>query len=177
MGGKHLPARRLLMPSPLPARGEVRQAFHQELHPAQQRALISWLAFTTTFATVRAITYSIKDGKGPLHNLTPGGLHLHHYLWGILTLTGVGGVALHGQDRMRRHPTVATAYGVGLALIVDEFALLLDLKDVYWDRQGRVSVDVAVSLISAGGSVFAARPILRRLRRNRKGLPPVPNDV
>jgi len=48
-------------------------------------------------------------------------------LWGITMLAGVGGVAVHGEDRTRRHPTVALTYGAGLALIVDEFALLLDL--------------------------------------------------
>jgi hypothetical protein len=154
------------MPSILPAPSEVTQAFHQELHPGQQTALISWLAFTATFSGVRVLTISIKDGKGPFHNVTPRGLHLHHYLWGILIVSSVG--ALRGEDRFRRHPAAATAYGFGLALIVDEFALLLDLKDVYWERQGRVSVDVAVSLIAATGSLLAGGPVLRRLRRNRK---------
>jgi hypothetical protein len=156
------------MPSIVPAPREVSQAFHQELHPGQQTALISWLAFTATFSAVRILTISIKDGKGPFHNVSPGGLHLHHYLWGILTVSTVGGLALRGEDRFRRHPAVATAYGIGLALIVDEFALLLDLKDVYWERQGRVSVDVAVGLISATGSLLAGGPVLRRLRHNRK---------
>jgi hypothetical protein len=55
----------------------------------------------------------------------------------------------------------------GLALVVDEFALLLDLKDVYWARQGRISVDVGVGGIALAGSYFAALPVLRRLRRER----------
>ena len=58
-------------------------------------------------------------------------------------------------------------YGTGMALIVDEFALLLDLKDVYWERQGRVSVDLGVGLVAAGGTTFSAIPLLRRLNRNR----------
>jgi hypothetical protein len=62
---------------------------------------------------------------------------------------------------------VATAYGAGLALIVDEFALLLDLRDVYWTKQGRVSVDLAIGLIATTGSVLVGLPVLRRLRRNR----------
>jgi hypothetical protein len=152
----------------VPTPSEVNQAFHEELHPGKQSALISWMAFTGTFVAVRAITYSIKDGKGPLGNITVGGRHLHHYLWGILTVTVVGGIALRGEDRFRRHPLVATAYGAGLALIVDEFALLLDLEDVYWARQGRASVDLAVGLISTTGSVLVGLPVLRRLRRNRQ---------
>jgi hypothetical protein len=143
-------------------------AFHEELHPAEQSALISWLAFTSTFGVVRAITYSIKEGRGPLHDLSAGGVHLHHYIWGILTLGLVGGVAIRGDDRVRRHPLVATAYGAGLALIVDEFALLLDLRDVYWAKQGRISVDVAIGLISSAGSVLAGRPVVRRLQRDRQ---------
>jgi hypothetical protein len=157
------------MASSVPRPGEIKQAFYEELHPAQQSALISWLTFTGTFALVRAITYSIKDGKGPLHNLSAGGLHLHHYLWGILTVSLVGGVALRGEDRLRRHPLVAGAYGAGMALIVDEFALLLDLRDVYWAREGRSSVDLAVGLISSSGSLLLGRPVLSRLHRNRQG--------
>ncbi len=157
--------------SPIPAPGEVKQAFHEELHPRQQSALISWLAFTVTFATARIITHKIRGGggKGRLHNLSVGNIHLHHYMWGILTVSTVGGVAIRGDDRVRRHPIVATAYGAGLALIVDEFALLLDLEDVYWAKQGRQSVDLAVGLISTTGSVLVGMPILRRLRRNRQG--------
>ena len=79
----------------------------------------------------------------------------------------VGAVAVRGEDETRRHPALALTYGAGLALIVDEFALLLDLQDVYWAKQGRVSVDLGVGLVAAGGSAFTARPILRRLARDR----------
>ena len=89
-------------------------------------------------------------------------------MWGILTVSTVGGVALRGEDRLRRHPLVATAYGAGLALIVDEFALLLDLQDVYWAKQGRQSVDLAIGLISTTGTVLVGMPAVRRLRREGK---------
>ena len=58
---------------------------------------------------------------------------------------------------------VALCYGTGSALIVDEFALLLDLEDVCWARQGRVSVDLGVGLAAAGGTAFASKPLLLRL--------------
>ena len=80
-----------------------------------------------------------------------GGAHLHHYMWGIGLVSGVGGVAVHGEDSRCRHPVMAISYGVGLALIVDEFALLLDLKDVYWAKQGRISVDLGVGARSRPG--------------------------
>jgi hypothetical protein len=155
------------VPPLVPAPGAIKKAFHEELHPGQQSALVSWIAFTATFGVVRTITYSIKDGLGPLHDVSVGGLHLHHYMWGILTVSGVGAIAIRGEDRLRRHPFVASAYGVGLALIVDEFALLLNLRDVYWAKQGRASVDLGIGLISVTGSVIAGRRVLQRLHRNR----------
>ncbi len=144
---------------------DVRHAFHEELDPSQRSALLSWLAFTTTFGAVRGITYAIKDGKGPFRNLSVGGAHLHHYMWGIGLIAGVGGIAVHGEDKQRRHPVVALTYGVGLALIVDVVALLLDLKDVYWAKQGRISVDLGIGGSSLAGTYFAALPLLRALRR------------
>jgi len=147
----------------------IRRAFREELGPGQRSALISWLAFTGTFAGLRAVTYSIRDGKGPFRNISVGGEHLHHYMWGIALLSGVGAVAVRGDEEHRRHPGVAVTYGSGLALIVDEFALLLDLKDVYWAKQGRISIDLGVGGIALAGSYFAALPVLRRLRRELRG--------
>src|SRR5271156_6489698 len=154
---------------------DARRAFREDLDPTQRSALLSWLAFSATFGAVRGITYSIKEGKGPFRNLSVGGAHLHHYMWGIGLGTGVGGVAVHGDEPRRNHPAVAFSYGAGLALIVDEFALLLDLKDVYWAKQGRISVDLAVGGSSLAGSYFAALPVIRkvgvhRLRLRRNGL-------
>jgi len=155
---------------------DVRSVFREDLEPGQRSALLSWLAFTATFGAVRGITYSIKQGEGPFRNLSVGGEHLHHYMWGIGLVSGVGGVAVHGEDRQRRHPLTALTYGAGLALIVDEFALLLDLKDVYWAKQGRVSVDLGIGVSSLAGTYFAALPLLRALRRRRKKPPADPVD-
>jgi len=110
-------------------------------------------------------------------NISVGGEHLHHYIWGIGLLSGVGAVAVRGEERHRRYPAVAVGYGAELGLIVDEFALLLDLRDVYWARQGRISIDIGVGGIAAAGSYFAALPVLRRLQREQKqkaGTPEAP---
>jgi len=153
--------------SPLQAK-DVRRAYYEQLDAGQRAVLLSWLAFTTTFGGVRGITYSIKDGKGPFRNLSVGGAHLHHYMWGIGLVSSVGGIAVHGDNERRRHPVVAVAYGAGLALIVDEFALLVDLKDVYWAKQGRISVDLGIGTSSLAGTYFAALPLIRALRRRLK---------
>ena len=69
----------------------------------------------------------------------------------------------------RRHPATALVYDVGLALIVDEFALLLDLKDIYWAKEGRVSVDVGIGGSSLVGSYFAGLPVIREVLRKQRG--------
>src|SRR5712691_7738453 len=150
-----------------PPKEKLIRVLREDLDPCQRSTLASWLAFTTTFGAVRGITYSIRAGRGPFKNVSAGGEHLHHYLWGIGMLAGVGAVAVRGTDRLRSHPAVAVSYGSGLALIVDEFALLLDLQDVYWAQQGRISVDLGVGGIAMTGSYFAALPALRALRRDR----------
>jgi len=146
---------------------QLGRALRDDLDQGQRAALASWLSFTATFAVVRGITYSIRAGRGPFRNVSAGGEHLHHYLWGIGLLAGVGAVAVHGEERYRSHPAVAMSYGSGLALIVDEFALLLDLRDVYWAKQGRISVDVGIGGIAATGSYFALLPAVRATRRRR----------
>jgi hypothetical protein len=90
--------------------------------------------------------------------MSVGGRHFHHYNIGIALLGLVGGIALRGRDRHRRHPVTSAAYGSGAALILDEAALLIDLQDVYWARDGRKSVDAAIGVIAAGGVYLAAAP-------------------
>jgi hypothetical protein len=140
-----------------------------KLSRRQHTALVSWAAFTTTFVAVRGITYAIKDDIGPFHNVTLRGEHIHHYMWGIGLVALVGGIALQDQDEHDPHIVLASVYGAGSALIVDEFAELLDLQDVYWAKQGRLSVDVAVSVIAGAGSYLAARPFWHHLVKPRKG--------
>ena len=87
---------------------DVRDAFASELDTGQQSALISWLAFTGTFSGVRGVTHAIRAGKGPFKNLSVGGEHLHHYMWGIGMLAGVGAIAVKGDETLRRHPATSS---------------------------------------------------------------------
>lgn len=137
----------------------LRREWHSRLDPSEQSAVISWAAFTATFGSVRALTHWIHAGHGPTSGgITLGGRHFHHYNIGIALLAAVGAVATRGSEKDRRHPAVAIAYGSGSALIVDELALLLDLEDVYWAKQGRTSVDAAVGVIALGATFFAGLP-------------------
>src|SRR5713101_3858452 len=114
----------------------------------RERLFLSSVAFFLTFAIVRTITYAIHAGRGPLHDVVVGGMHLHHLVWGILLLLGVSYLWLAqvgtGIVRSLDWPSRLTAllYGVGAALTLDEFALWLRLEDVYWAREGRESIDL-----------------------------------
>jgi hypothetical protein len=144
----------------------LRAQWDERLDPGQQSVVLSWTAFTTTFVGLRALTHWIRNGHGPSGGgMSVGGQHFHHYNIGIAVLGVVGAVGLRGADKHRHHPATAVAYGSATALIVDELALLLDLKDVYWASEGRKSVDVAVSVIAAGGVIVAGLPFWGHARR------------
>jgi len=123
---------------------------------ARERLFLASFGFLLAFAGVRGITYLIRAGVGPFHNVTTsGGLHIHHLVWGILILLVVGYVWLIelGVGSSWVASITAVAFGVGAALTLDEFALWLNLKDVYWERAGRQSVDAVFifgSLLSVG---------------------------
>ncbi|MEU6405863.1 hypothetical protein [Streptomyces sp. NPDC046985] len=142
-----------------------RETADRRLTPLQRSMLITWMSFGTTFATVRVITHGIRDGWLPWGNVSAGGEHLHHYNFGIAALAGVGLIAVRGDERAAGHPAVAAAYGCGTALICDEFALLLDLQDVYWARQGRISVDVSLGVLSVLGAYLTAKPFWHEIGR------------
>ena len=136
--------------------GRVKDEWRKRLPPGEQSVVMAWSSFTATFAGVRILTHWIHDGHGPSGGgMSVGGHHFHHYNIGIAGLAAVGAVGLRGRERHRHHPVTALAYGSAVALVVDELALLIDLKDVYWARQGRTSVDAAI-ILTATGATFAA---------------------
>jgi hypothetical protein len=150
----------------------LREEWGARLQPGEQATVLAWSTFTVTYAGLRALTHWIRAGHGPSGGgMSVGGKHFHHYNIGIALLAGVAAVGLRGTERQRRHPAAAVAFGSANALIVDELALLLDLKDVYWANDGRKSVDAAIGLIAAGGTIVAGMPfwphahrMLRELR-------------
>ena len=131
----------------------------------RERLFLASIAFLLTFAIVRIITHLIKAGIGPFHNVSSGGLHIHHLVWGILLLLVVGYIWLieAGTGSNLLSSLTAAGYGVGAALALDEFALWLNLQDVYWTGTGRESID-AVVIFAAGLSVGVwGGPFLREV--------------
>jgi len=146
-------------------RAIYKKHFSDDRH--RERMLYASFAFYVAFAGVRMLTHAIRAGLGPFHDVSMGGRHIHHLVWGILLLLLVGYCWLWQPTR---HPRtmgriLAVLYGIGSALTLDEFALWLNLRDVYWEREGRASID-AVLLFSAllCMGVFGAR-FFRELAR------------
>jgi hypothetical protein len=125
------------------------------------------IGFLVTFGIVRGITHLIRAGVGPFHNVSSGGLHIHHLVWGILILILVGYVWLIEQGVGSNWIASATAllFGVGAALTLDEFALWLNLQDVYWTGAGRESIDAVIIFISLLSVGIWGGPFLRGVVR------------
>jgi hypothetical protein len=124
-----------------------------------RRMFLASVSFFITFLAVRLLVASIQHHIGPFQYVTMGGTHIHHLVWGILILLGVGYGYLNEVGSLPTPTSIFTGrlmailYGVGAALTLDEFALWLNLANVYWSRQGRESIDAVVlfgSLLAIG---------------------------
>jgi hypothetical protein len=145
----------------------------------QERLFLSSIAFFITFTIVRGITHAIRAGVGPFHNVSVGTMHIHHLVWGIMLLLIIGYLWLMqigtgvGSSSGWVSGLTAILYGIGSALTLDEFALWFNLRDVYWSREGRESIEAVISfggLLSVylwGGLFFheLIRETARILRR------------
>jgi len=147
---------------------------HHHLSPRRERAMFAALGFVIALAITRGITTMLHDrGAGANGGIIVGGVHIHHFVFGMigLLLLAYAWLLLFGlQDKPPRRwfRLTALAFGVCAALILDEFALWLNLRDVYWERQGRESVDAIA--IFAGLLLWAcliapfAQAVWRRIR-------------
>ncbi|MFC8286754.1 hypothetical protein ACFW6N_08890 [Streptomyces cyaneofuscatus] len=116
--------------------------------------VLAWWGFALTFGGMRLLTWLIHIDVAGVGDVQAGGVHIHHYVWGILLLAVVG-VAGLVQRSARARAWMGLAYGVGMALIIDEAALLISLEDVYWDTEGWVSIALAIAVIALVGGVLA----------------------
>jgi hypothetical protein len=143
-----------LPPTPEASGAARRPRRLRDAHPTRRGLILAWWGFTITFGGLRLLTWLIHIHAAGLGNVGAGGVHLHHYLYGILLLTIVSILGLVERTPKMR-AWLGLAAGIGLALIIDEIALLVELKDVYWQGPGEVSVAVGVILIGIAGSVLA----------------------
>jgi hypothetical protein len=120
---------------------------HRLAESRRERLFLASLGFFTTVLVVRALTIAIRHDIGPFHDISMHGRHIHHLVWGIILLLLVGylwlaevgtGPASSIQWIGR---LTSMLFGVAGALTLDEFALWLNLRDVYWEREGRESFE------------------------------------
>lgn len=154
----------------------VGKILHDRLSDRPRRRLfVASVSFLLTFAGVRAVVYAVLHNIPPFHFIIqPGGRHIHHLVFGILILLAVGygwlcefGSGTDGSSILASRLT-SVLYGVGAALTLDEFALWLNLKDVYWSAEGRSSFD-AIMLFGAllAASALGA-PLFNRAKARHK---------
>ena len=154
------------------SRGRLR-AIYRERFPEskRERLFLGSLGFFVTAFVVRGITLAIHNNIGPFHDVSMHGRHIHHMVWGILLLltvgycwlTEIGTGAVHSWPIAGR--ITAMLYGVAAALILDEFALWLNLSDVYWQREGRESYEAMALFGSLLAMALFGRSLLRGLLR------------
>ncbi|GGU90235.1 hypothetical protein GCM10010275_28720 [Streptomyces litmocidini] len=114
------------------------------VEPGKLPMLLALTSFVLTFLVTRTVTRLIRAGKGPFRNVSSGGLHIHHVVPGVV-LTVLGGFGAVASDRHGLGAAAfAVVFGIGAGLVLDEFALILHLDDVYWSDEGRKSVEVVV---------------------------------
>jgi hypothetical protein len=143
--------------------------------PRSETVLFNLLAgFLGAFATVRLSTWAIRDRRGPFRNVHVRGRHIHHFVPGILIAFAAGTVALL-TDNDELEQRLAIPMGAGIGLTFDEAALLLDLRDVYWTREGLLSVQLSLGATAILSIAILTQRMLRRgeQRQEEEGLIPV----
>jgi hypothetical protein len=130
-------------------------------------------SFVGTFIAARGITWLLRNQPrvGPFRNVRVGRRHIHHFVPGIVIAFAAGAAAILTRDE-DLDPKLAVPFGVGMGLTLDESALLLELEDVYWTREGLLSVQITLAVTALLASLALG---LRFLRRGEQAvLPPEP---
>jgi hypothetical protein len=142
---------------------EVAIAGYREVSTRENSTFNLLTAFAATFLSIRGITYSLRarPSFGPFRNVRVGRRHIHHFVPGIVIAFAAGGVSIVTRDE-RLEPLLAVPFGIGLGLTLDESALLLELDDVYWTREGLLSVQITLAVIAMLGALALGLRFLRR---------------
>jgi hypothetical protein len=142
------------------SRTKLRAIYKEQFGESRrERLFLASVGFFIAIGVVRALTIAIHNDIGPFHNIDVHGRHIHHLVWGILLLLLVGYSWLieigtgSSESWVWAGRLTSMLYGVAAALTLDEFALWLNLQDVYWERQGRESYEAMAlfgGLLSVG---------------------------
>jgi hypothetical protein len=132
----------------------VARAGYREVSTRENSMFNLLTSFATTFILVRSVTYALRGRPtvGPFRNMRVGRRHIHHFVPGIVIAFASGAAAILTRDE-RLEPRLAVSFGVGMGLTLDESALLLDLEDVYWSREGLLSVQITLAVMAMLGAL------------------------
>jgi hypothetical protein len=119
----------------------------------REPAFIMLLAFILTYIGTRGYTRIARiTGWG---SASFGGVHTHHMVFGLV-MAFISAAIVFAFVPDVNGPLfllMAALFGSGAALVLDEFALIFHLQDVYWEEEGRKSVD-AIVLGATFGFIF-----------------------
>ncbi|MEV0594147.1 hypothetical protein [Nonomuraea cavernae] len=121
-----------------------------------------FVALIVAFIATRVNVRLIRAKVGWFRNVSVGEMHIHHVVFGVVLMLG-GGVAglVLSSASQAGYAIAASVFGVGAALVLDEFALILHLHDVYWEEDGRASVDaVFIAVAVTGLLLIGLRPLI-----------------
>ena len=121
----------------------------------REAQFLFFIAFLLTFTFIRTSAHMIRAQVSWWPgNVSVGGTHIHHLVWGILLLLIFGWIGVAVVPDSPWGEISAVMFGIGTGLTLDEFALWLNLKDVYWDKEGRRSIDAVIIAIAFTGLVM-----------------------
>jgi hypothetical protein len=126
---------------------DITRAYDQHIQaPGKELHFLILIAFVCSFAFIRTSAHMIRAQVSwwPGNVQTKSGTHVHHLVWGILLLLAMGYLGIASDLGSPWMELVAIAFGIGMGLTLDEFALWLNLEDVYWQSKGRQSIDAVV---------------------------------
>ena len=126
---------------------DIERAYDRGIQaPGKELHFLVLIAFVLSFGFIRTSAHMIKAQVSwwPGNVETKGGTHVHHLVWGILLLLSMGYLGIAFEHDSPWAELVAIAFGVGMGLTLDEFALWLNLEDVYWSDKGRQSIDAVI---------------------------------
>jgi hypothetical protein len=128
----------------------------------QRAGFVLLVALLGSFTFIRTSARLIRSPKvtwWPGSVKTSSGLHLHHLVWGIVLMMVAGFLGFTADQTSPEIEILAALFGIGLGLTLDEFALWIHLRDVYWAEEGRSSLDaVIVATVIGGMLVLGAAP-------------------
>jgi hypothetical protein len=130
----------------------------------RENALFNLLAsFVTSFVVARGVALLLRSRRsvGPFRDLSVGGRHIHHFVPGIVMSFVAGALAIVTRDE-GVEPKLALFFGAGMGMTLDESALLLELEDVYWSKEGLLGVQITLAVISMMGALALGLRFLRR---------------